>query len=155
MLSSFWLGVVRVGSVTFQLFATPWTLAYQAPLSMEFSRQEYWSGVPFSSLSYISPLVGKIPRRRALQLTPVFLPEKPHEQRNLVDSTVCGVTESRPHDWATEHPHTLLARTNLTNSLCSLNQAYLLFILYTFLSLFGIILHFSRVRKSVCCRKYT
>ena len=27
--------------------ATPWTVAHQAPLSMEFSRQEYWSGVPF------------------------------------------------------------------------------------------------------------
>ena len=26
-----------------------WTVAYQAPLSMEFSRQEYWSGLPFSS----------------------------------------------------------------------------------------------------------
>ena len=26
------------------LFATPWTVAYQAPPSMEFSRQEYWSG---------------------------------------------------------------------------------------------------------------
>ena len=26
------------------LFATPWTVAYQGPLSMEFSRQEYWSG---------------------------------------------------------------------------------------------------------------
>ena len=26
------------------LFATPWTVAYQAPLSMEFSRPEYWSG---------------------------------------------------------------------------------------------------------------
>ena len=32
-----------------QLFATPWTTAYQAPLSMEFSRQEYWSGSPFPS----------------------------------------------------------------------------------------------------------
>ena len=31
------------------LFATPWTVAYQAPLSMEFSRQEYWSGLPFPS----------------------------------------------------------------------------------------------------------
>ena len=29
-----------------QLFATPWTVAYQAPQSMEFSRQEYWSGLP-------------------------------------------------------------------------------------------------------------
>ena len=31
------------------LFATPWTVAYQASLFMGFSRQEYWSGVPFPS----------------------------------------------------------------------------------------------------------
>ena len=31
-----------------QLFATPWTVAHQAPLSMGFSRQEYWSGLPCS-----------------------------------------------------------------------------------------------------------
>ena len=31
------------------LFATPWSVAHQAPQSMEFSRQEYWSGLPFSS----------------------------------------------------------------------------------------------------------
>ena len=30
-------------------FATPWTVAYQAPLSMGFSRQECWSGLPFPS----------------------------------------------------------------------------------------------------------
>ena len=29
-----------------QLFATPWSAAHQAPLSMEFPRQEYWSGLP-------------------------------------------------------------------------------------------------------------
>ena len=29
-----------------RLLATPWTVAHQAPLSMGFSRQEYWSGVP-------------------------------------------------------------------------------------------------------------
>ena len=29
-------------------FVTPWTVAFQDPLSMEFSRQEYWSGLPFS-----------------------------------------------------------------------------------------------------------
>ena len=29
--------------------ATPWTIACQAPLSMDFSRQEYWSGLPFPS----------------------------------------------------------------------------------------------------------
>ena len=33
-----------------QLFETPWTIAYQAPLSVEFSRQEDWSGLPFPSL---------------------------------------------------------------------------------------------------------
>ena len=32
-----------------RLFATPWTVAYQAPPSMGFSRQEYWSGVPLPS----------------------------------------------------------------------------------------------------------
>ena len=32
-----------------RLLATPWTVAYQAPPSMEFSRQEYWSGLPFLS----------------------------------------------------------------------------------------------------------
>ena len=32
-----------------RLFATPWTVTYQAPPSMGFSRQEYWSGVPFPS----------------------------------------------------------------------------------------------------------
>ena len=31
------------------LFVTSWTIAYQAPLSVELSRQEYWSGLPFST----------------------------------------------------------------------------------------------------------
>ena len=35
------------------LFTTPWTAAYQAPLSMGFSRQEYWSGLPLPSLSFL------------------------------------------------------------------------------------------------------
>ena len=40
-----------------QLFVTPWTGARQAPLSIEFSRQEYWSGLPFPppGLNSISP----------------------------------------------------------------------------------------------------
>ena len=36
-------------SVVSNFFATPWTVVCQAPLSMEFSRQEYWSGQPFPS----------------------------------------------------------------------------------------------------------
>ena len=43
-----------------RLFVTPWTIAYQTPLSMEFSRQEYWSGLPFSSLG-IFPTQGSNP----------------------------------------------------------------------------------------------
>ena len=38
-----------------QLLATPWTAAYQAPLSMGFSRQEYWSGVPLPSPDLSAP----------------------------------------------------------------------------------------------------
>ena len=32
-----------------RLFATPWTVAYQASMSMGFTKQEYWSGLPFPS----------------------------------------------------------------------------------------------------------
>ena len=39
-----------------QLFATPWTVAYQASPSMGFSRQDYWSGLPFSLAGYIPEL---------------------------------------------------------------------------------------------------
>ena len=48
------------------LFATPWTIAHQAPLSMGFSRQEYWSGVPFPSPGDL-PNPGIEPRSPALQ----------------------------------------------------------------------------------------
>ena len=42
---------VKVKSLSpVQFFATAWTVAYQAPPSMEFSRLEYWSGVPSPSL---------------------------------------------------------------------------------------------------------
>ena len=41
---------VKVKSLScVRLFGTPWTVAYHAPQFMEFSRQEYWSGVPFLS----------------------------------------------------------------------------------------------------------
>ena len=43
-------GKVKVKSLSCaRLLATPWTAAYQAPLSVGFSRQEYWSGVPLPS----------------------------------------------------------------------------------------------------------
>ena len=48
------------------LFATPWTVAHQAPLSTGFSRQEYWSGLPFPSPGDL-PYPGIEPRSPALQ----------------------------------------------------------------------------------------
>ena len=48
--SNAWKWKVKVKSLSrARLLATPWTAAYQASLSMEFSRQEYWSGVPLPS----------------------------------------------------------------------------------------------------------
>ena len=49
--SSAWKWKVKVKSLSrVQLLVTPWTAAYQAPPSMGFFRQEYWSGVPLPSL---------------------------------------------------------------------------------------------------------
>ena len=96
----------------------PWTVAYQAPLSMGFFRQEYWSGLPFPSpedlpdlgIELASPaLAGKFyttesPRKwsRKWQPTPVFLPGKFHVQRSLVDCSPWGHKESD----MTEQPST-------------------------------------------------
>ena len=56
--SSAWTWKVKVKSLSHvQLLATPWTAAYQAPLSMGFSRQEYWSRVPLPSLVNPSSLL--------------------------------------------------------------------------------------------------
>ena len=57
-----------------RLFATPWTVAYQAPQSMEFSRQEYWSGLPFPSQGDL-PNPGIEPGSPALQAD--ALPSEP------------------------------------------------------------------------------
>ena len=59
-----WKWKVKVKSLSrVWLLATPWTLAYQAPPSMGFARQEYWSGVPLPSprlvaYSYFKTLFG-------------------------------------------------------------------------------------------------
>ena len=60
-----------------QLFATLWTVARQAPLSMGFSRQEYWSGLPF-------PFPGNLPDQRIEpgfpELQADSLPSEPPEK---------------------------------------------------------------------------
>ena len=59
-----------------QLFATPGTVSHQAPLSMDFSRQEYWSGLPF-------PSPGDL-------LNPGIKPRSPTLQANALTSELPG-----------------------------------------------------------------
>ena len=76
---------VKMKSLTHvQLFATPWTVAYQAPPSMEFSRQEYWSGLP--SFSWNLPNPGIKPRSPALQTDALLSkpPEKKTDTRSKI-----------------------------------------------------------------------
>ena len=65
-----------------RLLTTPWTAAYQAPPSMGFSRQEYWSGVPLPS-----PKVGSL----AIIIL-ILSTENPKESLEL-ENTVCLVTQ--------------------------------------------------------------
>ena len=64
-----------------QLFATPWTVAYQAPPSMGFSRQECWSGLPFPSLGDL-PNPGIKPGSPALQAD--ALPSEPPGKPSII-----------------------------------------------------------------------
>ena len=68
-----------------RLFATPWTVAQQAPLSMGFSRQEYWSGLPFP---YPGDLLDPVikPRNPALQ-TDVLTSEPPGKSLKIKENT--------------------------------------------------------------------
>ena len=67
-------------SVVFDPFVTPWTAAHQAPLSLGFSRQESWSGLPFPSLGDL-PNPGTEPVSPALQADslPLKPVRKPHQ----------------------------------------------------------------------------
>ena len=67
--SNAWKWRVKVKSLSrVRLLATPWTAAYQAPLSMGFSRQEYWSGVPEEELKNLLIRVKKKSENTGLKL---------------------------------------------------------------------------------------
>ena len=82
-----------------QLFAAPWTVAQQPPLPMGFSRQEYWSGLPFPSPGDL-PNPGIEPRSPALQAD--ALPSEPpgrpktyllgHLNFRIVRESICVVS---------------------------------------------------------------
>ena len=73
--------VIVLSYVVSNSFATPWTVAHQVPLSMGFSRQEHWSGLPFPSLGdlpnpeteSVSP-VSPIPAGRLFTTKPLGIP---------------------------------------------------------------------------------
>ena len=88
-----------------QLFVTPWTVACQAPLSMEFPRQEYWSGLPFPSprdlpdpgIKMVSHIAGRFFTIWAIR-----------EAQSSLSPPACHVrtqrTRTAPHSlWASEH----------------------------------------------------
>ena len=78
-----------------QLFVTPWTVTRQAPLSMGFSRQEYWSGLSFLSSGDL-PDPGIEPRSPALQAdsSPSEPPRKP--SGNCADVQIWRLATDQP-----------------------------------------------------------
>ena len=81
---------VKVKSLSrVRLFATPWTVAYQAPLSMGFSRQEYWSGLSFPSPMHES-------ESELAQLCPTL-----HDPMDcsLPGSSIHGIFQVRVLEW--------------------------------------------------------
>ena len=85
---------VKVKSLSpVQPFSTPWTVAYQAPPSVGFSRQECWSGLPFPSSGDL-PNPGIEPGSPALQAD--ALPSAPPGKPNSLATIVCEVTQSCP-----------------------------------------------------------
>ena len=81
-----------------QLFGTPWTVAYQAPPSMEFSRQEYRSGLPFPSPGDL-PDPGIEPRPPALQEDTLLseLPGKSLYTWNYLKYRINAITSQHHH----------------------------------------------------------
>ena len=97
-----------------QLFVTPWTVACQAPLSMGFSRQEDWSGVPFPSPSDLSDSGTEL---MSPALAGGFFttepPEKPH--RRLIKNTKWDGT-SLAAQWLRIHTSTAEGRGSHSRS---------------------------------------
>ena len=94
--SKAWKWKVKVKSLSrVQPFETPWTAAYQAPPSMGFSRQEYWSGLPVPSLRHVSS------RESQFSLPLSFCSTQ----------ALSGLADASPHCWG---PSSLLHLLNQT-----------------------------------------
>ena len=91
-----------------QLFATIWAVAYQAPPSTGFSRQEYWSGMPFPSQGGL-PNPGMEPRSPILQAD-TLLSEPPGKP---MGRDVLTKTAFPPQTFASRNYHSHLRKLNL------------------------------------------
>ena len=96
-----WIYVCVLSHV--QLFAPPWTVGHQAPLSIEFSRQEYWSGVLF-------PTPGDLPDTGIKLVSPVsptlaggFFTTEPYGKLKLDAYIISSIFS---HHWASCFYHT-------------------------------------------------
>ena len=92
--SNAWKWKVKVKSLSHvRLLATPWTTAYQAPPTMGFSRQEYWSGVPLSSPLL---LAAAAVATKSLQSCPTLCDPV---NCSLPDSSVHAIFQARVLEW--------------------------------------------------------
>ena len=83
-------------------FVTPWTVTHQVPLSMEFSRQEYWSGLPFPSPGDL-PNAGIKPGSPALQ-TDSLPSEPPGKLTELKKKNIIYERHEAPNQVFNIHP---------------------------------------------------
>ena len=110
------------------LFATPWTVAYQAPPSMGFSRQEYWSGVPL-------PSPGDLPNPVCRQTLTMWaarealaISQRPHLQipscwgGGLQHRNLRTQTFSPQHQWSLSHPPSAFHDESPTESQVPMGQ---------------------------------
>ena len=101
-----------------RLFVTPWTVAYQAPLSVGFSRQEYWSGLPFPSPGDL-PKLGIEPGSPALRAD--ALPSEP-PGKLYVKYMTCSVTAGFCFGQMYYHQHVFFLNQVLV--LCFVNSLF-------------------------------
>ena len=103
-----------------QLFATPWTVAQKAPLSMGFSRQEYWSGLTFPSLGDLpdSGIDSRLLRLlyRQVDYFPLAPPGKPLLIISKISIIMTTATLSRSK-MALRQQRTALKSTSLVQSM--------------------------------------
>ena len=105
-----------------RLFVTPWTIAHQAPLSMGFPRQEYWSGLPFPSSENLpepgTEMVSLVSPALSGRFFTTVLPGKPKSREGIsiklkVQVTPHFLTHMLTVRWELGLPSVILSFTNL------------------------------------------